>query len=208
MSVISIRFACLATAALVAAAPAAHATIIYDNLNASQDGSDPIFVSGPLAQSFNSGTGGVLNIVRVRLANDSASIVGAIEADLLADNGHAPGTLIASLGTFSSSNASTTTTTVAAFAPTAPVVLDYGATYWLQLTSSSPNALEWLWSQDTGATTVGLANTYVYASTTGVNPSSGWGAYQMTVDVPEPAPTTYLAATLLGLGLLRRVRRG
>jgi hypothetical protein len=193
-----------AVAVLCATAmPAANASVVYDNLGSSQDGSDPIFGFGPLANSFTTGSninGYVLNSFKALLKSGSASIVGDIEVTLHSNSGNAPGAELVSLGTLSSADVDTGAFGVYGFSPLASFVLAANTTYWLEIAAETANAIEWAWSNDLLGT--GVAGQFNYSAALGTNANSAFGPYQMAVDVsqiPEPAS---LALLSLALGLM------
>jgi hypothetical protein len=190
--------AALAVAAtLLTAASASNASTIYDNLGASQDGSDPLFSFGPLADSFTTGAAGNLSGVTVLLGSDSSSIVGDIQVGLYASTGGAPGAEVLSLGSLSSAAVSTSGFNAYEFSAASSFKLAANTTYWVEIVSSSPNALEWSWSNDLSAP--GVAGESSYSAALGTSANSDFGPYQMAVEVsavPEPA-SIWLA--LLGM---------
>lgn len=198
----------LLIAAIVAAMPAAHAdTPIFDNLAASRDGSDPLLSYGPLADSFSTGAqaGLVLTQVTALLKSGNADIVGDLRVSLHADSADGPGALLATLGTLSSASVSTAAFAAYTFKPAAGVQLAANTTYWIELAATSPNAVEWSWSQGLAGT--GVAGGSNYNAVFGVSPNSAFAPYQMSVAVqavPEPAS---VALMLGGVGLLAAARR-
>jgi len=86
-----------------------NASDIYNNLNSSTAGSDPVsYYSstywGPLADSFSTGAGGfAVNQVTVLLSGDNTSL-GSISAYLLSDNAVHPGGVLATFGTLNDSS--------------------------------------------------------------------------------------------------------
>lgn len=200
----SLAGAALSAALALAAIPAARATVIFNNLGSSQDGSDAVFGTGPLAQSFTTGSSGEwLRAIDLLLINGSAAFTGSVQVTLLADASHAPGALVATIGGIADTAISTAGPQIYTVSPTStPVVLAANTTYWVELTQTTPNAVEWLYSLDTTAS--GVAGQYAYSAATGSNAVSGYGAYMMNVEVPEPAALALVATGLLGLAVVRR----
>ena len=198
----------LLLAAIFAAMPAAHAdTLIFDNLAAPRDGSDPLLSYGPLADSFSTGAQATLVLTQVTalLKNDSADIVGDLRVSLHADSANGPGALLATLGTLSSAAVSTSDFAAYTFKPAGGVQLAANTTYWIELAATSPNAIEWSWSQTLGGP--GVAGGANYNALFGVSPNTAFAPYQMAVAVqavPEPASAALL---LGGVGLLAAARR-
>ena len=202
----TLRHAAAAAALTAAAIPAAHATTIYTNLASSQDGADPLFGVGPLAQSFTTdANGGGLMSVELLLTSGSAAFAGTLNVNLLADSSTAPGAVVISLGSIDNASISTVDAEVYSFAPVAGISLSPNTTYWVEIDESTPNAIEWSYSYD--LTALGVAGQSASSGEFGVNPASSYGAYQMQVDVPEPVTATVLLSGLLGLAGLRRRRR-
>lgn len=197
----------LLLAAIVAAMPAAHADILFDNLAASRDGADPLLSYGPLADSFRTGAqaGLVLTRVTALLKNDSADVVGDLRVSLRANDASGPGAVLASLGTLSSAAVSTSDFAAYTFAPSTRITLAADTTYWIAIEAVGPNAIEWSWSGDLNGT--GVAGGANYNGLFGVSANTAASPYQLSVAVqavPEPAS---LALMLGGLGLVAATRR-
>jgi hypothetical protein len=195
--------ALLAAGLAVAAAPAARADVVFNNVTAFSDISDDVFGDGPLGQSFNAGNGGLLHdIALVLTSSTSLNPNGTFQVTLLADNGTSPGAQIVSLGSVANSAVSTSGSTTIDLAPVSSTFLTANTTYWVQLSELGPNGIEWLGSDDLSG--VGVADSSFYDANFGVNPASAFGAFQMAVDVPEPGTVALFMSGLLGLTLLRR----
>jgi hypothetical protein len=186
---------------LAAAAPAAQAVTIYDNLGSAQAGADPILSYGPLAISFDTGSvAGTLSSVAALLKSDSTQLVGSLQLKLLADDGLTPGSELATFGSLSSAAISTSAFAAYDFGALAPVQLAAHTTYWIEIAAASPLAVEWSWSNDTSA--LGVAGQASYSQEFGVLMNSDSGPYQVAIEVaavPEPATVALLA---LGLGVV------
>ena len=160
----------------------------------------------PLADSFSTGAqaGQVLTQVTALLKNDSADVIGDLRVSLHADSATGPGTLLATIGTLSSTAVSTADFAAYTFTPVAGVQLAANTTYWIEISAASPNAIEWSWSQDLTGT--GVAGGSNYNAMFGVSPNSAFAPYQMSVAVAVPEPAT-MALMLGGLGLGAAARR-
>jgi hypothetical protein len=196
---------------LTLAATSAQATVIYDNLAASQDGADPVQSYGPLANSFNTGVNaGLLSGVSMLLKSGSGELIGDLQVKLLANNGSAPGAELLSLGSMSSASVSTSGFASYNFTPAASFNLATNTTYWVEVFTTAPIDIEWSWSTD--LTSLGVAGQASYSKELGVLPNSLAGPYQMAVSVtavPEPAS---VALALVGVALIggagvRKARR-
>lgn len=190
------------TAILYTAAPAVHASFVYDNLASSRDGSDPLFSYGPLANSFTTGAvvPALLTSVQALLRSGSSNVVGDFTLSLRADAGNAPGAELVALGSWSAADVSTATFGAYRFMPVTSYVLAANTTYWIEMVASAPDAIEWSWSND--LTARGVGGQFNYSAALGTNANSSFGPYQMAVDValiPEPAS---MALIFTGLALL------
>ena len=196
----------LAAGFMAAATTASRASVVFDNLPAVQDITDTVFSDGPLAQSFNSGGGGSLNNVALLLTSASAiNPTGTFQVSLLADNNTAPGATLVSLGTLRNNAVPTGGTALFDFAPLAQTLLSANTTYWVELSETAPNGIEWSGSDDLSG--IGVADTSFSDADNGVNPVSAFGAFQASVEVPEPGALALMVGGLLSLGLIRRGSR-
>jgi hypothetical protein len=206
MAFISLRHAAIAAALTIAAIPAANAGTVFNNIASSQDGSDPVFGVGPLYQSFSTGSlDGALDSVELLLYNTDTAYNGNLQVTLVANGNQMPGTAIGLIGTIPDGTISTSSTGgLYTLDPAAALVLAPDTTYWIEVSQATPNAIEWGYSLDTTAT--GVSGQYAY-NQYGLNPVSGYGAYQADIQVPEPASIAALSIGLTGLAGLRRRRR-
>jgi len=201
-----------AIATVLTMASPANAATVYDNLGSSQDGSDPVFGYGPLANSFMTHAGaGFLTGFQALLKNGSSSVAGDIQVSLHANSANAPGAALISLGSLSSASVSTAAFAAYAFAPVTTFLLSANTMYWLEIEASTPNAIEWSWSNDLLAP--GVAGQLNYSAALGTNANSSFGPYQMSVTVAAVPEPSLMVLTSLGLGLTmvlssRRRRRG
>lgn len=202
-----------AVLALAMASPQAHAasTAIYDNLASSQDGSDPIFSYGPLANSFTTGSDPAqfLAGIQALLKNEGPGVVGTLHVGLHADSGNAPGAELLSLGDVSSASIGSTAFAAYSFAPVASsFTLAQNTRYWVQIEAVSPNGIAWSWSGDTGA--LGVAGEFSRSATLGTAPNDSFGPYQMSISVAavsEPDAGFMVMAGLGCVGTLSMRRR-
>jgi hypothetical protein len=111
--------------------------------------------------------------------------------------------VIAALGSLANSAISTSGFAAYDFAPLSGIELAANTSYWIEISESTPNGIEWAWSLDTSGP--GVDGTNAANPSFGVFPVDGNGAYQMAVSVPEPAMLPVLGAGLL-LGLAWRHR--
>jgi hypothetical protein len=193
-------------AGLIATAMPAQANVVFDNLPAVQDITDTVFSDGPLAQSFNSGTGGALDDVQLLLTNSTTQFAGgSLQISLVADSSTSPGAKIISLGTLLNGAVPTSSTKIFDFAPVSSTLLAANTTYWIEISETAPNGIEWSGSDDLSG--IGVANSFFFDADNGVNPASAFGAFQMAVAVPEPGTAALFMSGLLGLGLIFRRSR-
>ncbi len=184
------------------------ASVIYDNLASSQDGSDPVFGFGPLADSFVTGSNGSQMLVGIQalLKNDGPDLIGDLHVSLHADSGNAPGAELVSLGNLSSANIASDAFASYSFTPVVAFTLAQNTKYWLEIEAVTPNAVSWSWSNDT--TGLGVAGQSNFSATLGTNANSSFGPYQMSVTAAVPEPDSWiLAAFGLGCAAASSLRR-
>jgi hypothetical protein len=128
------------------------------------------------------------------------AFTGNVQVSLLADAGATPGATLASLGSLPYANVSTAQFQAYGFVPTSAFQLIANTRYWIEVTGSSPNAIQWSWSDDIAAP--GVAGQYSYSREFDVNPNSaGFGPYQMAVVLPEPGSLALVCLGLVVAGL-------
>ena len=187
-------------------------TIIFDELNAANAGSDSVTKFGPLGESFSTGASAVsltdvmikLNIapsdespldaltmrragggsVRVQPAASSSA---AVTIALYSNNVLRPGTLLAQLGTVPDSSLPASGALQNFDIPVnPPVPLTANTRYWIIVTSSNNSVAGFAWTTD--VTGIGSANEYTFFNS-GVFPNIGAndGPYQLRITAATPA---------------------
>jgi len=181
----------------------AHGGTIYDSLTgATTISSDPVTSFGPLADSFS--TIGATTLVDVKfLLTGDPTAGGTTIVYLLSDASTSPGSVIAQLGSINDSSL-TSSFTVQDVSGFAPVALNAGTRYWIELSSTNSSAF-WAYTYDIMGP--GVAGEF-FANSAAVFPNYD-GPYQMQVNtgaVPIPEPTAF-ALAMIGIGTLVALRR-
>lgn len=182
---------------LLAAGGRVHAdTILYNNLGAASDGSDPIATNpfGPLFDSFSTGATPVnLTDVKVLLSGSPSSAT--ITVALLSDSSTSPGAVLDVIGTLSD-NALSGTPTVFDFPVVPSFPLAANTRYWIELSSPDSTA-EWSYSLDTSGP--GVSGEF-FGHQDQVFPNEE-GPYQMevTAETAAPAPAAVPEPSSLAL---------
>lgn len=200
----------IAFAFAVGLAANASADVLYDNLDAANNGEDPISSAegGPLADSFSTGSSGFsLAEAQILVSGDDTSS-GSFTVSLLSDNSRSPGSLLETIGTVDDSSLTSSLSVVDLLLST-PYSLAADTRYWIELSSTNDTTGLWGWSNDTSGP--GVAGEY-FESGGDVYPNVD-GPFQMELSssdvssVPEPASIAIFASGLLGLGIALRRRR-
>lgn len=186
--------------------------ILFDELNAANNSSDPVTMFGPLGESFSTGASALsLTDVMVkldiaptnnqlgdaalirrrtgdsRLLRPAASSGGAVTISLFSSNGLRPGTLVAQLGTVPDSSLPASGALQNFDIPVnPPVPLTPNTMYWIIVTSVNNSIAGFAWTSDTSGT--GAANEYTFYDSR-VYPNIGEfdGPYQIRVTAAAPA---------------------
>jgi hypothetical protein len=198
----SLGIAAAAAAALVGLAAPAHAYVIYNNLNAATDGSDPVGSFGPLYDSFTTKNLSVpVADLQFRFGTSNPNSTGMFSLNLLADNAGSPGGLIASSGALTDALLNTSPLGATCFCNLAP-----NTRYWLGISDAGGTAAVWDWSLDTSGK--GVAGEF-FSNQNGVF-SNFDGPYQMEVSVvgvPEPATWAMMILGVAMTGFAARRQR-
>ena len=210
----------LATGALLAAltngSAFAATTTLFDNISASTNNyTISTQGNGPLAQSFfNGGSASFLETLNLNVKLLTLSNSGSFVVTLNSDSSNKPGSLLATLGTITDSQLSTTAgvITLSGLSLIAGTALTASGEYWIELSGTSDSQSQWLYAT-TGAGTGTSGTKGLYSP--GLTSFSNTAAFpfEMTVvatdtqDVPEPATLAVLGASLVGLGWARSRRK-
>ncbi len=178
----------------VASATYAHATVIYDNIEATSSGVDQVLFRGPLFDSFTPTTSQSISGLELALGRfPGFGDTGILTVSLYSDSSTSPGTVISTLGTIADStlpiNQITNYTVPLLSEPTVTA----GTRYWIGL-SDTDNAF---WSWSTNMTATGVPGEYWAYGGGVVEPNTNQGPYQMNLtgtSVPDVANTAALLA--------------
>ena len=192
---------CAASAVLVGAyliSATGNATVLYNNLGASSEGTDTASGFGPLYDSFS--TGGAVTLTDISLllnASDPAD-GGTFTISLYNDSSTSPGSFIGS----STFNDFLLSSSLGVFSEATSFSLSADTRYWIGL--SSTGTTDWSFSADISGP--GVAGEF-FANQDGVFPNSE-APYQMELTgstssvVPEPSTWAMMAIGFAGLGFL------
>lgn len=201
-----------ASACVLLAAMPAQASLVYNNLDAAQTGSDAVYGTGPLANSFTTdANGGTLNAIQALLMNLGPDIVSDIQVNLLSSSGGAPGSTLAAFNSLSSAGISSAGFAAYSFSLASGYTLAANTTYWIELIAADVNAIQWSYASDLSG--VGVAGESSYSAAFGVSPNAqaaadGFGPYQMAVELPEPGSLALVGLGLAGVLVVRRRKQG
>jgi hypothetical protein len=206
-------------ACLLAGAANAGTATLYNNLppTYASDGFDNIgnftgtsIQSGPLADSFSTGSGGfIMNDVQFELQLFGAP-VSAVTVQLLSDSSTSPGTVLSTLGTIPDSSVNPVVGGIVDVS-FAAITLAANTRYWIEL--SDPTLMTnvgWIAEQSLGGT--GTAGEYNYSFYNGVSANSALTPYQMGIfgpassAVPEPSSILLLGLSLGTIAVAGRCR--
>lgn len=186
----------------------AQATVVYNNLDSVQSGSDAVFGTGPLTNSFSTGSyGGTLNSVQALLMNLGPDVASDLQVSLLSSTSGAPGSVLATFGSLSSAGISSAGFDAYRFSLASGYNLAANTTYWIEIAAADPNAVQWSYTSDLSG--LGVAGESSYSAAFGISSNStaalnGFGPYQMAVELPEPGSLALISLGMAGLVFIRR----
>jgi hypothetical protein len=192
--------------------------VVFSNISATRSFADAVADYGPLGASFTATSGNTLSDVQLLLARSGAA-VGSVSVNLYSDSSsvanpfsppptwsHAPGSLIANIGTVLDSALSTSFSVIDL---ATSISLTPGTSYWITLSTNNSSAA--LWGNSTDVSGVGVSSEYGSAVIPGfgvimsVNSDQNVVPYQMQITtIPEPSTLALLSLGLVGFAYSKR----
>jgi hypothetical protein len=176
----------------------AGATEFFNNLSASNGGSEIASASTYEATAFTTDSATYTQLSATLLLDQSAA--GAAELDLYSSIGLEPGTFIKAFNSPASYSSSLTGTTFTA----SNVSLAANTTYWLVLKGAATGSFDWGWTNDFSVLHDWGQSTD--AGATWFTSDSFPFQFSVTGSVPEPTVLSVAAIGVVGLSLRRRRR--